>query len=208
MGKPGMCEIALSKITFRLCALLLAASHPAMAQAQDYARDPVPTTNPGGWFSQSDWPHDLWLKEIEGSLVVELAVGATGKIDDCRIAQTSGYVAMDSAVCSGFLQRGKFEPALDERGKPVAGTFTTRVEYRFDDNLQDLPASTDLTHVMVVDEAGEVIECDVQGSFPPGTDQEGCPLGMRFKPATDVTGKPVKVRVRTRISVEREQVVD
>ncbi len=115
---------------------------------------------------------------------------------------------MDNIVCERFAERGEFKPALDEQGDSVAGTFTTTVEFRFDDNLPELPVSAEFTHVMIVDETGLVVDCEIVGDLPDKQDGDGCPLGMRFMPATDITGKPVKVRIRTRVLIEREAVVD
>lgn len=198
MLRPAL--LALAAIPFPIAAF------PFPAYVQDQSRPPVPTTNPGTWFSQSDWPHDLFEKQIESSLVAELSVDPSGEVVGCRIAATSGYVAMDNIVCERFLERAEFDPALDETGVPVAGTYTTTVSYRFEDNLPELPISSDFTMTMVVDESGMVVECEVEGDFPYDPGKQGCPLGFQFKPATGVDGKPVGIRVRTRISVEREAV--
>lgn len=88
--------------------------------ASEFKRDPHPTS----WFSQSDYPAESRLRGEEGRVVITLDIDEQGLPTACRIAESSGYPALDAKTCELALTRGRFKPAKDGAGKPIASSFT------------------------------------------------------------------------------------
>ena len=59
-----------------------------------------------------------------------VAVGPDGRVTSCEVTGSSGNSALDQAACRNLQRRGRFEPALDRDGNPVASTYTKRVVWR------------------------------------------------------------------------------
>jgi periplasmic protein TonB len=67
---------------------------------------------------------------IEGRVLLRLYVDSAGRVipDSIRIAESSGYPALDSAALAGAPEL-KFSPALHQ-GQPVAAPFLQPVQFR------------------------------------------------------------------------------
>jgi TonB family protein len=101
------------------------------------ARD---TTDPGGTADQPPvainpvspmvYPSALLEQGIEGRVLLRLYADSMGAIvhDSSRIAESSGYPALDSAALNGAATL-RFSPAL-RHGRPVAGPFLQPVHFR------------------------------------------------------------------------------
>ena len=76
------------------------------------------------------YPPALLEQGIEGRVLLRLYVDAQGKLvgDSTRIAESSGYPALDSAAVQGALSL-RFSPAL-RRGRPVSAPFLQPVHFR------------------------------------------------------------------------------
>lgn len=76
------------------------------------------------------YPTALLEQGIEGRVVLRLYVDAQGRLmrDSTRIAESSGYPALDSAAVQGAASL-RFSPAL-RRGRPVAAPFLQPVHFR------------------------------------------------------------------------------
>lgn len=76
------------------------------------------------------YPPALLEQGIEGRVVLRLYVDAQGKLlaDSTRIAESSGYPALDSAAVQGAASL-RFSPAL-RRGRPVSAPFLQPVHFR------------------------------------------------------------------------------
>ena len=55
-----------------------------------------------------------------GWAMVSLRVEPTGQPDNCRILRSSGDPSVDAGLCPLIMQRLRFLPALDDRGRPIA----------------------------------------------------------------------------------------
>lgn len=88
---------------------------------------PVPV-NP---VSPIEYPADLLAQQVEGRVLLRLHIDSTGKPspDSGRIAESSGYTALDSAALAGARDL-RFAPAL-HHGRPVALSFIQPVLFRF-----------------------------------------------------------------------------
>jgi protein TonB len=80
--------------------------------------------------SPVQYPRALLEQGIEGRVLLRLYVDSAGRLlaDSTRIAESSGYPALDSAALSGASAL-RFSPAL-RRGRPVAAPFLQPVQFR------------------------------------------------------------------------------
>jgi TonB family protein len=76
------------------------------------------------------YPPALLEQGIEGRVLLRLYVDASGKLiaDSTRVAESSGYPALDSAALSGAREL-RFSPAL-RNGRPVSAPFLQPVHFR------------------------------------------------------------------------------
>ena len=76
------------------------------------------------------YPQALLDQGIEGQVLLRLYVDSAGKVipDSTRIAESSGYPALDSAALVAAPEL-RFSPALHQ-GQPVAAPFLQPVQFR------------------------------------------------------------------------------
>jgi len=76
------------------------------------------------------YPPALYDQKVEGDVTLRLFVDSTGKLvpESTRVAEASGYPALDSAALSGSKAL-RFAPAK-RHGVPVATAFLQPVEFR------------------------------------------------------------------------------
>ena len=76
------------------------------------------------------YPPALLEQGIEGRVLLRLFVDAQGTLvpDSTRVAESSGYPALDSAALTGSTEL-RFSPAL-RNGRPVAAPFLQPVHFR------------------------------------------------------------------------------
>jgi TonB family protein len=91
------------------------------------AEDPPVAINP---VSPVRYPPALLEQGIEGRVLLRLYVDSGGALvpDSTRLAESSGYPALDSAALAGSREL-KFSPALLQ-GRPVAAPFLQPVQFR------------------------------------------------------------------------------
>jgi TonB family protein len=98
---------------------------------------PVPTTNDADQppvainpVSPVEYPVPLLEQGIEGRVLLRLYADSLGALvsDSTRVAESSGYPALDSAAVRGAAGL-RFSPAL-RHGRPVGGAFLQPVHFR------------------------------------------------------------------------------
>ena len=91
------------------------------------AEEPPVAVNP---VSPVRYPPALLAQGIEGRVLLRLYVDAAGTVvpDSTRVAESSGYPALDSAALEGSPEL-RFSPALHQ-GHPVAAPFLQPVQFR------------------------------------------------------------------------------
>jgi periplasmic protein TonB len=91
------------------------------------AEEPPVAINP---VSPVRYPPALLAQGIEGRVLLQLYVDSAGRVepDSIRIAESSGYPALDSAALVGAPQL-RFSPALHQ-GRPVAAPFLQPIQFR------------------------------------------------------------------------------
>jgi TonB family protein len=100
--------------------------HNAAAPATP-AEEPPVAINP---VSPVRYPPALLAQGIEGRVLLRLYVDSAGRVvpDSTRIAESSGYPAMDSAALVASPEL-RFSPALHQ-GRPIAAPFLQPVQFR------------------------------------------------------------------------------
>jgi periplasmic protein TonB len=80
--------------------------------------------------SPVQYPRALMEQGIEGRVLLRLYVDSTGRLvpDSTRVAESSGYPALDSAALAAAPAM-RFSPAL-RRGRPVPAPFLQPVQFR------------------------------------------------------------------------------
>lgn len=92
-----------------------------------------PSNNSAGWISTNDYPRGPLMNEIEGTVGYRLVIGTNGRVGGCELTRPSGNRALDDATCRLLTSRARFEPATDESGAKVLGTYTGSVRWEIPD---------------------------------------------------------------------------
>lgn len=93
------------------------------------ARAVVPLDNPGEWMSYKDYPAELLRQRQDGMVQFRLSVSAEGKPTQCHIQNATRPEGFKQAVCDGLMSRARFQPALDDRGYPIASYWRSTVRF-------------------------------------------------------------------------------
>lgn len=98
-----------------------------MSEAQQDAIAEMPKVENKGLFTDDDYPNNLIMKEIQGSVGALLSISATGVVTACRAIESSRAVELDEVTCAILSSRAKFTPAIDKSGKAVPAVTYFRV---------------------------------------------------------------------------------
>ncbi|WP_254772233.1 energy transducer TonB [Sphingomonas sp. NFR04] len=102
------------------------------AQVQDGVNPTTPVkpmSNPGSWVTENDYPALALREEHEGTVGFLLQIDASGIPISCSIARTSGSEELDERTCAILVQRARFSPARDAKGKPMAASYSNRLSW-------------------------------------------------------------------------------
>ena len=92
-----------------------------------------PSNGTAGWISTDDYPRQPLMNGIEGAVGYRLVIGTNGRVASCALTRPAGNRALDDATCRLIASRARFEPATDETGAKVLGTFTGSVRWEIPD---------------------------------------------------------------------------
>ena len=93
----------------------------------------TPTNRASGWITNDDYPRRALVDEAEGSAQYSLVIGTNGRVASCELTSPTGNRALDDATCRLLISRARFEPATDESGAKVLGTYTGSVRWQIPD---------------------------------------------------------------------------
>lgn len=131
-GKPPV-SLTLGKMKGALGALsmctddLLRSWHLDPSEQLRIATPAQPIQSVNDWIGTDDYPPDALLRESQGAVTITWTIDTEGRITNCGVAATSGDPALDSAACATITKRGRYKPAIDKDGKPIAVHSTRRV---------------------------------------------------------------------------------
>lgn len=84
---------------------------------------------PSAWFSADDYPVAAMRRGAQGRVVASLTVDRDGRVTGCTVTTSSHDPDLDRATCTIALQRGRYAPARDVAGRPVASVQTLPVRW-------------------------------------------------------------------------------
>ena len=79
----------------------------------------IPPRQTKGGISRADWPFDVANAGIGGKVSVRYVVTVDSRATDCEITGSSGSRELDVLTCRLIVQRFRFKPSRDARGRPV-----------------------------------------------------------------------------------------
>lgn len=82
----------------------------------------VPPRRIGGRIKDSDYPLDAGKQGISGTVGVRFVVGVDGRVPRCQVTRSSGSDLLDATTCRLIMQRYRFKPGHDARGRPFEST--------------------------------------------------------------------------------------
>ena len=91
---------------------------------EDSALKGGPKGNPGGWFTDDDYPADAKRAGAQGSVSLILNIDTAGKVVGCQVSASSGNASLDDATCRLAQRRGRFTVQKDSQGNAQPYTFT------------------------------------------------------------------------------------
>jgi protein TonB len=93
-------------------------------------RPPAPNNDPRNWVTADDYPARDLREGNEGTVLFRVVVGSNGRVSACEIVRSSGHPGLDAATCRAVTVRARFEPATDENGEKVVGTYSNNVRWQ------------------------------------------------------------------------------
>jgi protein TonB len=90
----------------------------------------APRNPPARWVTTDDYPSRDLHQGHEGTTAFRVVVGSNGRVSACEIVRSSGHPGLDAATCKAVTARARFEPATDENGAKVVGTYSNSVRWQ------------------------------------------------------------------------------
>lgn len=166
-------------------------------------KNPVPNGNPGLWVTTNDYPAAALREEREGMVGFSLTIGPNGRVGACSITSSSGSADLDLAACTLITQRARFTPAINEKGKPMAGRYANRVRWQIPSKGRNvawnvpIPKQGQVNLTFIVDENGKPTNCTISGSPMIESAKTPCDAGVTFQPYYNSQGERIAVKVQT-----------
>lgn len=169
---------------------------PPPPTAVGKSRPARPEGYPGGWVTNNDYPTDAMRSGIQGTTGFRLTISPAGAVSACDITLSSGSPSLDATACRLMTERGRFSPALDAKGKPTTGTWSSRFRWVLpDDAPVKVPDAFADTLSFVVEADGSATGCTGTGRSAEFSLTGPCGKGVVFAPFLDAAGKPVRRKV-------------
>ena len=87
-------------------------------------------TNPTGWLSADDYPHDLLMRGKESEVDVRLLIDGAGKVTKCTSLSHFDDKEFNRITCARITERARFEPAELADGTKVPSYYARRVVFQ------------------------------------------------------------------------------
>jgi TonB family protein len=164
---------------------------------------PAPVSNPGLWVTTNDYPAAALRELREGLVGFSLTVGPDGKVKSCDITSSSGSPDLDLTACDLITQRARFVPATNAKGVAQTGRYANRVRWQIPSKGQNAPRNVPIPKAgqvnlsFVVDENGQLSNCQISGSAIAEGAKTPCDAGVTFQPFYNAAGERVRIKVQT-----------
>ncbi|MFM5893903.1 MAG: energy transducer TonB [Novosphingobium sp.] len=172
---------------------------------------PVPTSNPGTWVTDNDYPAAALRSHTEGTTAFRLRIGPDGLVKDCTVTASSGSMQLDEATCEVVSRRARFSPARDLQNIVTSGFYSNRVRWIIPADATSDWGALDQHPSPGVSVIGFTVGIDGYASgcrIISGPDPANfipfempCENNAVFPKYTDDSGKPVARAVRVSIGV-------
>jgi hypothetical protein len=146
-----------------------------IAVAQDARERPAVAVHPEEWLGPNHYPPAALRSGEQGRVIVFVDVDAAGRPRSCRPQDPGVLPVLADGTCRAVLNGGRFEPARDRKGHPVASTTTLPVRWVIPVSPSGpLPATPvgpmEFTSVLSYAADDRLLSCDVR--------MDGRPLSM------------------------------
>ena len=84
---------------------------------------------PASWYTNDDYPPGALRAEASGRVSARLTIGTDGRVSGCAVTASSGNDDLDSATCRIAQRRGRYSPAKDENGNPIASSSAIAIRW-------------------------------------------------------------------------------
>lgn len=105
----------------------LAFRDKAEAASDDSSDSGPKAESPAQWITPDDYPVEALRAGAQGTSVLLWTVGVDGRVHDCKAVIPSGFEPLDKAGCKAITARGRYVPAHDASGQPVAVHSTRKI---------------------------------------------------------------------------------
>ena len=95
----------------------------------------VPPRRIGGRIRDSDYPLDASAAGVSGTVGVRFVVDVNGRVPSCQVTRSSGSTLLDDTTCRLIVQRFRYRPATDARGRPFRSVIVQNETWV----IEDLP---------------------------------------------------------------------
>ncbi len=82
------------------------------------------------WITADDYSRSDLTRNREGNARYRLVIGSNGRVDACEITSSTGHTSLDTATCRLIERRARFDPATNNQGERVVGTYTGNVTWQ------------------------------------------------------------------------------
>ncbi|MDT9600097.1 energy transducer TonB [Sphingosinicella rhizophila] len=72
-----------------------------------------------GRIRNADYPESAKRVLAGGTVTVLYTVATNGRVVDCQIQRSSGHADLDATTCRLIVERFRYRPSLDDRGRPI-----------------------------------------------------------------------------------------
>lgn len=86
----------------------------------------VPPRQIGGRIRDADYPREADDQGASGLVEVRYVVDEAGRVPKCDVVRSSGSRILDDTTCRLIMERFRFRPAHDARGRPFASRIVQR----------------------------------------------------------------------------------
>ena len=85
--------------------------------------------DPSQWITNDDYPPAALRENREGVTKITWQINEQGKVENCRVIESSGSPDLDETACRLITRRGRYSPALDQGGRPMRSTQSRNVRW-------------------------------------------------------------------------------
>lgn len=79
---------------------------------------PQPGSVQSTWVTADDYPREALSARQEGRVGMIWKIEKDGRVEDCRVVESSGSAALDTKSCELLRRRGNYIPSKDDQGHP------------------------------------------------------------------------------------------